>query len=54
MQVVLDEARASYPEEIVVELQSEGMDDLQANVKRIIDWIETWRKEHRFDDKSTS
>ncbi|KAF7966945.1 hypothetical protein HWV62_36362 [Athelia sp. TMB] len=54
MQVVVDEARSSYPEEIVVELQSEGMDDLQANVKRIIDWIETWRKEHGSDDKAAS
>lgn len=54
MQVVVDEARSSYPEEIVVELQSEGMDDLQANVKRIIDWIETWRKEHSSDDKAAS
>lgn len=51
MQVVLDEARASYPEEIIVELQSESTDDLQANVRRIVDWIEAWRTQHSPDDK---
>lgn len=46
MQVVLEEARASYPAEIVVELLSEGMEDLEANVAQIVEWIKTWRKEH--------
>ncbi|KAG6868086.1 hypothetical protein C0993_007665 [Termitomyces sp. T159_Od127] len=46
MQVVLDEARSSYPREIVVELSSEGMTDLESNVARIIEWIKMWRKEH--------
>ncbi|KAG5644756.1 hypothetical protein DXG03_007885 [Asterophora parasitica] len=46
MQVVLDEARSSYPVEIVVELQSEGMEDLEANVARMVEWIKIWRKEH--------
>lgn len=46
MQVVLEEARSSYPPEIVVELKSETMDDMESNVKRIVDWIEAWRKEH--------
>ncbi|KAE9410950.1 P-loop containing nucleoside triphosphate hydrolase protein [Gymnopus androsaceus JB14] len=44
MQVVLEEARSSYPEEIVVELKSESTDDLEANVTRIVDWIKSWRK----------
>ncbi|KAF5377671.1 hypothetical protein D9615_005277 [Tricholomella constricta] len=46
MQVVLEEARSSYPAEIVVELSSESMEDLEANVARIVEWIEIWRKEH--------
>ncbi|KAG6846006.1 hypothetical protein H0H87_011054 [Tephrocybe sp. NHM501043] len=46
MQVVLEEARSSYPEEIVVELSSEGTEDLETNIARIVEWIEIWRKEH--------
>lgn len=44
MQVVLDEARSSYAEEIVVELQSETSEDMEANVARIIEWITNWLK----------
>ena len=46
MQVVLEEARSSYPPEIVVELNSETMEDMESNVRRIVDWIAAWRKEH--------
>lgn len=45
MQVVLDEARSSYPAEIVVDLKSEGMEDLEANVARIVEWIGAWKKD---------
>ena len=43
MQTVLQEARDSYPPEIVVELQSETTDDMESNVSRIIQWIEAWQ-----------
>ncbi|KAK7694527.1 hypothetical protein QCA50_001713 [Cerrena zonata] len=43
MEVVLDEARSSYASEIVVELQSEGTEDLESNVQRIVDWINAWK-----------
>ncbi|KAF7306739.1 Adenylate kinase isoenzyme 6-like protein [Mycena indigotica] len=46
MEVVLDEARSSYPSEIVVELKSESMEDLQANVARIVEWIANWKAQH--------
>jgi adenylate kinase len=46
MQVVLDEARSSYPELPVVELQSERPEHLESNVARIIDWIQAWKKDH--------
>ncbi|KZT74742.1 P-loop containing nucleoside triphosphate hydrolase protein [Daedalea quercina L-15889] len=46
MEVVLDEARSSYASEIVVELKSESTEDLESNVARIVQWIETWRKDH--------
>ena len=44
MQVVLDEARSSYAQEIVVELQSETSEDMEANVARITEWITNWLK----------
>jgi adenylate kinase len=46
MQVVLEEARESYPAEVVVELKSEGPDDLETNVKQIVEWIGQWRNDH--------
>ncbi|KAI0053162.1 P-loop containing nucleoside triphosphate hydrolase protein [Auriscalpium vulgare] len=45
MNVVIDEARSSYAEEIVVELQSEGMEDLEGNVARIVQWIQAWQND---------
>jgi adenylate kinase len=45
MQVVLEDARSSYPAEIVVELKSESTEDLEANVTRIVDWIVVWKNE---------
>ncbi|KAG8770630.1 factor activating pos9 [Ceratobasidium sp. 428] len=50
MQTVLDEAKASYAEEIIVELQSETTNDLEANVSRICAWIENWMKDHGADN----
>ena len=44
MQVVLEEARSSYPSEIVVEFESEGMEQLESNVTRIVEWIMVWLK----------
>ena len=44
MEVLLDEARSSYDEEIVVELQSNGPEDIEANVDRIEEWLMSWKK----------
>ena len=44
MQVVLEEARSSYPAEIIVELESESMEQLESNVARIVEWITLWLK----------
>lgn len=46
MQVVLDEARDSYDEEIIVELQSETVDQIDANVERIAQWFTNWKESH--------
>ena len=45
MQVVLEEARSSYAEQIVVELQSESPDDIESNVDRMVQWVSNWRSE---------
>ncbi|KAI9203660.1 AAA domain-containing protein [Polychytrium aggregatum] len=39
MQVVLDEARESYRPEIVVELPSNTVEDMENNVERIESWV---------------
>lgn len=45
MEVLLDEARESYDEEIVVELRSDEADDIEVNVGRIKTWIKNWRQD---------
>ena len=52
MNVVLEEAREGYVEEIVVALQSESTDDLESNVTRIVQWIEAWQKNQGSDSGS--
>lgn len=46
MQVVLEEARSSYANEIIVELNSDSTEDLENNVERIIQWIQNWKADH--------
>ncbi|RXW24798.1 hypothetical protein EST38_g1067 [Candolleomyces aberdarensis] len=46
MQVVLEEARSSYPNEIVIELNSESTEDLESNITRIVQWISNWQQDH--------
>jgi broad-specificity NMP kinase len=46
LQTVLDEARESYAEEIIVELRSETVEDMESNVSRIVQWIENWKRDH--------
>lgn len=46
MQVLLDEARESYKEEIVVELKSESTEDVEGNLERIEQWVESWKNDN--------
>lgn len=46
MEVVLAEARDNYAHEIVVELPSESTEELEANVARIVQWVESWVNDH--------
>ncbi|TLS26036.1 hypothetical protein PpBr36_07395 [Pyricularia pennisetigena] len=43
MEVLLQEARDSYDAEIVVELQSNTTDEMEANVDRIEAWLSQWK-----------
>lgn len=42
-QTILEEARESYPTEIVHELRSDIESDIESNVDRIRSWIEQWK-----------
>lgn len=46
MEIIAQEARDSYEPEIVVELKSESVGDLESNVARIVEWIHAWMKDH--------
>ena len=50
MQVILDEARESFDENIVIELQSDSLEDLDANVQRIKLWVENWKQDREKGD----
>jgi adenylate kinase len=45
-QTILDEAKESYQEEIVHELQSNSDKDLKQNVDRILSWISQWSNDN--------
>ncbi|KAI9714765.1 MAG: factor activating pos9 [Bogoriella megaspora] len=46
MEVLLEEAREAYDQEIVVELQSDATEDVDSNIERIETWIKQWKKDH--------
>ena len=45
MNVVLDEARESYPQEILVTLTSNTNDDMESNCERIVQWIANFQNQ---------
>ena len=49
MQVVLQEAQESYAREIVQELPSETVEEMEANVERIQLWAQHWVRDHAQD-----
>lgn len=42
--VLLEEARESFEQEIVIELDSEKDDDVESNCARISTWVESWKR----------
>lgn len=45
MQVILDTARGSYSPEIVHEMQSNTIDDMDKSVARVDQWLKQWLKD---------
>lgn len=43
-QVLLEEAKASYPEDIVIALQSDNVEDISRNVGMLTDWVRSWQQ----------
>jgi adenylate kinase len=44
MQVILEEARESYASEIVFEVSSNTVEDMEINVDRVSEWCQQWEK----------
>ena len=42
MEVLLQEARESYDDRIVIELGSDEAEDVESNVERIEQWVKMW------------
>ncbi len=42
MQVVLDEARESYKGDIIMELQSDTLEQMEQNSEKIETWVKQW------------
>ncbi|EGZ12018.1 hypothetical protein PHYSODRAFT_336490 [Phytophthora sojae] len=49
MEVVLQEARESYAPEIVQELPSRTVEDMESNIERILTWVQHWTAQHADD-----
>jgi adenylate kinase len=46
MQVILEEARASYAQEIVYEVPSNSVEDMETNISRTIQWCKQWMEDN--------
>lgn len=46
MEVLLQEAREAYDQEIVVELRSDKGEDVDGNVERVVQWVEQWKRDN--------
>jgi adenylate kinase len=42
MQVILEEAHENYREEIVIELSSNNIEEMEQNVEQVCDWAKQW------------
>lgn len=46
MEVVLNDAREQYDEDVIVELASNNAEDVQSNVDRIVAWYNDWKEQN--------
>ncbi|KAG5179445.1 P-loop containing nucleoside triphosphate hydrolase protein [Tribonema minus] len=46
MQVVLEEAHEAFPAPIIHELQSNTVEEMEANVDRVKQWLQQWRADN--------
>lgn len=46
MDVLIQEARDSYKQEIVIELRSDNVEEIDLNVERIGQWVDMWVADH--------
>ena len=42
-QVLLEEAKESYADEIVMALKSDTIEDISRNVSALTDWVRNWK-----------
>ena len=47
MEVLLQEARDAFDEEIVIELTSNDLDEMETNVDRIEAWVKQWKTDNQ-------
>lgn len=47
MEVLIQEARESYDENIVIELTSNTSEEMEANIDRIESWFHQWKKDNQ-------
>ena len=45
MQVILEEARESYRPEVVREVVSDTVEDMERNVRDVLWWVQQWLQE---------
>jgi len=50
MQVILDEARSSYKEDLVWQLKSDTIQEMEENVHKISQWVQNWKKDSEMND----
>jgi broad-specificity NMP kinase len=48
--VLLEEAKEAFDEEMVVDLKSETVEDVDQNCERILQWMQTWRESQRGEE----
>lgn len=43
----MEEAKDTFDEDMVIELKSETLEDVETNAERILHWIQMWRNDQR-------